>query len=52
MFGVYDRYYGNRYASQYAMLPYAIRKHVIGPLLARTPDGGIATHTTTKNPLI
>jgi asparagine synthase (glutamine-hydrolysing) len=39
LFGGYDRYYGNRYASYYAMLPGALRKHAIGPLLDMIPDG-------------
>ena len=40
LFGGYDRYYGNRYASYYAMLPAFIRDHLIGPALKRIPDGG------------
>jgi asparagine synthase (glutamine-hydrolysing) len=39
LFGGYDRYYGNRYASYYAMLPRALRKYAIGPLLDMIPDG-------------
>ncbi len=39
LFGGYDRYYGNRYASYYAMLPKALRKYAIGPLLEMMPDG-------------
>ncbi|TNF98412.1 MAG: hypothetical protein EP297_08110, partial [Gammaproteobacteria bacterium] len=39
LFGGYDRYYGNRYASYYAMLPKALRKYAIGPLLNMVPDG-------------
>ncbi|NOY63557.1 MAG: asparagine synthase (glutamine-hydrolyzing) [Gammaproteobacteria bacterium] len=39
LFGGYDRYYGNRYASYYAMIPGFIRKHGIGPLLNLLPDG-------------
>ncbi len=39
LFGGYDRYYGNRYASHYAMLPKALRKYAIGPLLNMIPDG-------------
>ena len=39
LFGGYDRYYGNRYASYYAMLPKALRKYAIGPLLSMLPDG-------------
>jgi len=40
LFGGYDRYYGNRYASYYAMLPPAVRKYLIGPALSAVPDGG------------
>jgi asparagine synthase (glutamine-hydrolysing) len=40
LFGGYDRYYGNRYASYYAMLPAAIRDYLIGPALKLVPDGG------------
>ena len=39
LFGGYDRYYGNRYASYYAMLPKPLRKHIIGPVLNAIPDG-------------
>jgi asparagine synthase (glutamine-hydrolysing) len=40
LFGGYDRYYGNRYASYYAMLPAVIRDYLIGPALKLVPDGG------------
>jgi asparagine synthase (glutamine-hydrolysing) len=40
LFGGYDRYYGNRYASYYAMLPAVIRNYLIGPALKLVPDGG------------
>lgn len=40
LFGGYDRYYGNRYASYYAMLPAFIRDYLIGPALKFIPDGG------------
>jgi asparagine synthase (glutamine-hydrolysing) len=40
LFGGYDRYYGNRYASYYALLPHAIRQHILGPTLKFIPDGG------------
>lgn len=40
LFGGYDRYYGNRYASYYALLPEPIRKYVIGPAIGLVPDGG------------
>jgi asparagine synthase (glutamine-hydrolysing) len=39
LFGGYDRYYGNRYASYYALLPHGVRKHAIGALLRLVPDG-------------
>lgn len=39
LFGGYDRYYGNRYASYYARLPYVLRKFGISPLLHLVPDG-------------
>jgi asparagine synthase (glutamine-hydrolysing) len=40
LFGGYDRYYGNRYASHYAALPHTFRKYIIGPTLELAPDGG------------
>jgi asparagine synthase (glutamine-hydrolysing) len=39
LFGGYDRYYGNRYASYYALLPRVFRQHAIGALLRLVPDG-------------
>jgi len=39
LFGGYDRYYGNVYASYYAMLPEAFRHQVVRRLLSLTPDG-------------
>jgi asparagine synthase (glutamine-hydrolysing) len=39
LFGGYDRYYGNRMADSYARVPEALRRHAIGPLLDRVPDG-------------
>ncbi|MEW6299074.1 MAG: asparagine synthase (glutamine-hydrolyzing) [Thermodesulfobacteriota bacterium] len=39
LFGGYDRYYGNLYASYYALLPSAVRKYAVGPLLRLVPDG-------------
>ena len=39
LFGGYDRYYGNLYASYYSLIPAALRKRLIGPLLNRMPDG-------------
>jgi asparagine synthase (glutamine-hydrolysing) len=40
LFGGYDRYYGNKYASVYARIPTALRKFLIGPALRLVPDGG------------
>lgn len=39
LFGGYDRYYGNVYASRYAMIPGVIRNQVIGRVLDMIPDG-------------
>ncbi|RMH05966.1 MAG: asparagine synthase (glutamine-hydrolyzing) [Nitrospirae bacterium] len=39
LFGGYDRYYGNRYASYYARLPFVVRRYLLAPLLERIPDG-------------
>jgi asparagine synthase (glutamine-hydrolysing) len=39
LFGGYDRYYGNQYASLYAILPRVLRQYAIGPLLDLVPDG-------------
>jgi asparagine synthase (glutamine-hydrolysing) len=39
LFGGYDRYYGNLYAGYYAMVPPALRRGVVGPLLGLIPDG-------------
>jgi asparagine synthase (glutamine-hydrolysing) len=39
LFGGYDRYYGNRFAGYYALLPESLRKDVIGRLLSLVPDG-------------
>ena len=39
LFGGYDRYYGNLYAAYYALLPPALRRHVVTPLLQTLPDG-------------
>jgi len=39
LFGGYDRYYGNRYASWYALMPEALRRMIIGPLLGLLPAG-------------
>jgi asparagine synthase (glutamine-hydrolysing) len=40
LFGGYDRYYGNRYAGYYALLPAWIRRYLAGPVLSLLPDGG------------
>jgi asparagine synthase (glutamine-hydrolysing) len=40
LFGGYDRYYGNRYASYYALIPEPLRRYLIGPVLGIIPDGG------------
>ncbi|MBT8439230.1 MAG: asparagine synthase (glutamine-hydrolyzing) [Gammaproteobacteria bacterium] len=40
LFGGYDRYYGNKYAGYYAMIPAFIRRYGIGAVLNRLPDGG------------
>jgi asparagine synthase (glutamine-hydrolysing) len=40
LFGGYDRYYGNLYAGRYARLvPGALRRGVVSPLLGLIPDG-------------
>lgn len=39
LFGGYDRYYGNRYAGYYALLPEALRRYGVGALLQFVPDG-------------
>ncbi|HWW20267.1 MAG TPA: asparagine synthase (glutamine-hydrolyzing) [Steroidobacteraceae bacterium] len=40
LFGGYDRYYGYTYADRYAILPQALRRHVVGPMLKLVPTGG------------
>jgi len=40
LFGGYDRYYGNAYASRYARVPAALRRGVLGPALALFPEAG------------
>ena len=40
LFGGYDRYYGNKFAGYYGLLPSSLRKFVVGPLLDLLPDGG------------
>jgi asparagine synthase (glutamine-hydrolysing) len=39
LFGGYDRYYGNRYASYYALLPDVVRRRLVGRLLEKVPEG-------------
>jgi len=39
LFGGYDRYYGNRAAGYYAMLPATLRRGLVQPALALVPDG-------------
>jgi asparagine synthase (glutamine-hydrolysing) len=39
LFGGYDRYYGNKYASLYAKVPASIRSRIFGPILEMIPDG-------------
>ncbi|MBI4364932.1 MAG: asparagine synthase (glutamine-hydrolyzing) [Candidatus Latescibacteria bacterium] len=39
LFGGYDRYYANRYARYYALLPRGLRRHVFRRLLDLAPDG-------------
>jgi asparagine synthase (glutamine-hydrolysing) len=38
LFGGYDRYYGNRYVSYYALLPEVFRKRFMSPLVNCVPD--------------
>ena len=40
LFGGYDRYYGNLYASHYSKLPAAMRRYVLGPALPLIPEAG------------
>ena len=40
LFGGYDRYYGNVYASRYARVPAALRRGVVGPALSLFPEAG------------
>jgi asparagine synthase (glutamine-hydrolysing) len=40
LFGGYDRYYGNVYASHYSRIPAAVRRHVVGPLLPLFSETG------------
>ncbi|HXV36229.1 MAG TPA: asparagine synthase C-terminal domain-containing protein, partial [Myxococcota bacterium] len=40
LFGGYDRYYGNRFAGIYALLPKAFRERVLGAWLRESDGGG------------
>ncbi len=40
LFGGYDRYYGNLYASQYRRVPSTLRRYVFGPALSLIPESG------------
>ncbi len=40
LFGGYDRYYGNLYASHYSHVPAPLRRHVLGPALSLIPEAG------------
>lgn len=40
LFGGYDRYYGNLYASRYGLVPEGVRKHMLAPLLSLVPESG------------
>jgi len=39
LFGGYDRYYGNVYASYYALIPEKLRRSVLKQVLERMPEG-------------
>jgi asparagine synthase (glutamine-hydrolysing) len=39
LFGGYDRYYGNIYTQYYALLPTAVRRHLLERLLKLVPEG-------------
>jgi asparagine synthase (glutamine-hydrolysing) len=40
LFGGYDRYYGNLYASHYGKVPEAVRRKVLAPAVALIPESG------------
>ena len=40
LFGGYDRYYGNLYASYYSKLPASVRRRLVGPALSLLPGAG------------
>ncbi len=40
LFGGYDRYYGNQYATHYSRVPAPVRRYVFGPMLSLIPEAG------------
>jgi asparagine synthase (glutamine-hydrolysing) len=40
LFGGYDRYYGNLYASHYGKVPESLRRRVLAPAVALIPESG------------
>jgi asparagine synthase (glutamine-hydrolysing) len=40
LFGGYDRYYGNLYATHYGRLPESLRRKVLAPAMAMIPESG------------
>ena len=40
LFGGYDRYYGNLYASHYGRVPAAVRRNVLAPAMSLIPESG------------
>ena len=40
LFGGYDRYYGNLYASYYGRVPAAVRRNLLAPAVAIIPESG------------
>ena len=38
LFAGFDRYVGNRYINMYSLMPLALRKGLMGPMLSRLPD--------------
>ncbi|MET0535142.1 MAG: asparagine synthase (glutamine-hydrolyzing) [Steroidobacter sp.] len=40
LFGGYDRYYGNLYASHYSRVPEGLRRKVLAPAMAMIPESG------------
>jgi asparagine synthase (glutamine-hydrolysing) len=38
LFAGFDRYVGNRYIDMYSLMPLALRKGILGPMLYRMPD--------------